>query len=236
MIRRSVRWSGSSTARMTVPVVTKMLAAKEAAGRGRRSGVPLDHLYLAERMAEVPVLVIPCYDLPAAAARYGQLIGPERETLSMEPGMYASIYPAVWSFLLALRSRGLGIGADDGTPIGPGGDGRDPREFPSRGTRWRSCRSRTRPAGTSNPRAVHRSMAPSSGTDTRHEPERHRRASPIRDRDDRQGFRLLPRVAGGRRARRLRHDHHGRLAVVVGRPVRQHDGRSGDTPRRHASA
>jgi nitroreductase len=26
----------------------------------------------------------------------------------MESGMYASIYPAVWSFQLALRSRGLG--------------------------------------------------------------------------------------------------------------------------------
>jgi nitroreductase len=53
--------------------------------------------YLAEHMAEVPVLVIPCVlDRPPA---------PDGE---QEAGFWGGILPAVWSFQLALRSRGLG--------------------------------------------------------------------------------------------------------------------------------
>ncbi len=53
--------------------------------------------YLAERMADVPVLVVPCIagrtdGLPAAA----------------QAGKWGSILPAVWSFMLAARARGLG--------------------------------------------------------------------------------------------------------------------------------
>lgn len=99
---------GEQYRKCTVPVVSTMLAAKEAAGDEAGARISRSIIYLGERMAEVPMLVIPCYDLAAASARYGRLIGPERETAQMEPGMYASIYPAVWSFLLALRSRGLG--------------------------------------------------------------------------------------------------------------------------------
>jgi nitroreductase len=47
--------------------------------------------YLLAHMGEVPVLVVPCI-LDAGGAA----------------GWAPSIYPAVWSFLLALRSRGLG--------------------------------------------------------------------------------------------------------------------------------
>jgi nitroreductase len=47
--------------------------------------------YLMEHIAEVPVLVIPCIKDAGGAA-----------------GWAPSIYPAVWSFMLALRSRGLG--------------------------------------------------------------------------------------------------------------------------------
>ena len=65
-------------------------------------------LYLAEHMAEVPVIVLPCYDVAAAGDRYGTWLGSSAAPTKMEPGMYASIYPAVWSFQLALRSRGLG--------------------------------------------------------------------------------------------------------------------------------
>lgn len=54
--------------------------------------------HLADNMHRVPVLVIPCIlgraDDGAPAAQWA--------------GMLASIYPAVWSFQLALRSRGLG--------------------------------------------------------------------------------------------------------------------------------
>ena len=51
-------------------------------------------LYLAERLHQVPVHVIPCLA--------------ERVTPGQEATFYGSIYPAVWSFQLALRARGLG--------------------------------------------------------------------------------------------------------------------------------
>jgi nitroreductase len=47
--------------------------------------------YLTQHLHEVPVLVIPCTEDAGGAA-----------------GWAPSIYPAVWSFQLALRSRGLG--------------------------------------------------------------------------------------------------------------------------------
>ena len=47
--------------------------------------------YLQQHLAEVPVLVIPCIEAKGGAA-----------------GWQPSIYPAAWSFMLALRSRGLG--------------------------------------------------------------------------------------------------------------------------------
>ena len=54
--------------------------------------------YLAEHLAQVPVHVIPC--------ALGRLTGQERS--GHVSGWYGSILPAVWSFQLALRARGLG--------------------------------------------------------------------------------------------------------------------------------
>lgn len=53
--------------------------------------------YLTDHLHEAPVLVIPCIE-----GRF--------ETLGAfaQASMYGSILPAVWSFMLALRSRGLG--------------------------------------------------------------------------------------------------------------------------------
>ncbi|HZU72138.1 MAG TPA: nitroreductase family protein [Acidimicrobiales bacterium] len=54
--------------------------------------------YLAENLERVPVLVIPCIQgrLPASAPA------------GAWAGFMGSIFPAVWSFQLALRARGLG--------------------------------------------------------------------------------------------------------------------------------
>jgi nitroreductase len=53
--------------------------------------------YLAEHMGEVPVLVVACIR-PR----------PEGEIPMMQATHYGSILPAVWSFMLAARARGLG--------------------------------------------------------------------------------------------------------------------------------
>lgn len=75
------------------------------------SGIPLDDpdrartqervvtsaQYLADHMAEVPVLVIPCLE--------GRFDGaPSFASASM----WGSLFPAAWSFMLAARDRGLG--------------------------------------------------------------------------------------------------------------------------------
>ena len=55
-------------------------------------------MYLMEHLHEVPVHLIPCVQgKPADPA-----------PLAMASGLYGSIYPAVWSFQLAARARGLG--------------------------------------------------------------------------------------------------------------------------------
>ena len=52
---------------------------------------------LAEHMHEAPVLVIPCIR--------GR---PEGMSVADQAGLWGSILPAAWSFMLAARSRGLG--------------------------------------------------------------------------------------------------------------------------------
>jgi nitroreductase len=78
-----------------------MAAQREQVAASGRTGVAAimdssDHL--AQVMHEVPALVIPCMlGRPDSMNRQGELAG-----------WYGSILPAVWSFMLAARSRGLG--------------------------------------------------------------------------------------------------------------------------------
>lgn len=51
--------------------------------------------YLADHMAEVPVLVIPCIRAGSLGA-------------GNQAGLWGSILPAAWSYMLAARARGLG--------------------------------------------------------------------------------------------------------------------------------
>ncbi|WHT23625.1 nitroreductase family protein [Crossiella sp. CA-258035] len=51
--------------------------------------------YLGEKMGEVPVLVIPCLRAPKLPA-------------GNQAGLWGSILPAAWSYMLAARARGLG--------------------------------------------------------------------------------------------------------------------------------
>jgi nitroreductase len=70
-------------------------AQAEADGQGQTVRVYDSAQYLAEHMHEAPVHVIPCVLGPPPGGAPGA-------------AFYASIYPAVWSFILALRARGLG--------------------------------------------------------------------------------------------------------------------------------
>ena len=54
--------------------------------------------YLADHMHEVPWLLIPCVR--------GRL--PEGASVAEQAGLWGSILPAFWSFMLAARARGLG--------------------------------------------------------------------------------------------------------------------------------
>ena len=54
-------------------------------------------VYLFEHIAEVPMFVIPCIE--------GRM---ENAGPAPQASLYASILPATWSFILALRARGLG--------------------------------------------------------------------------------------------------------------------------------
>jgi nitroreductase len=99
---------GEQYRRTLVPSVTKMLESKVAAGDEAGARISRSILYLADRMGDVPVLVLPCYDKAAALHRYQSLLGSSYTgTAEMDSAKYASIYPAVWGFQLALRSRGL---------------------------------------------------------------------------------------------------------------------------------
>lgn len=71
----------------------------KASGEAQNSRVFSSADYLAEHLQDVPVHVIPCI-------RFDHL--PADPPRRVWPGVMGSIMPAVWSFQLALRSRGLG--------------------------------------------------------------------------------------------------------------------------------
>ena len=80
------------------PYLTSAGDAATESGDAQSARVFSSALYLMEHLHEVPVHVIPC------------LLGRPRDgaTATQLGGYFASIYPAVWSFQLALRARGLG--------------------------------------------------------------------------------------------------------------------------------
>ena len=66
--------------------------------------------YLAEHLEEVPVHVIPCTTLQISDEyELWEHMGYETDLWNMAASsIYGEIWPATWSFMLALRSRGLG--------------------------------------------------------------------------------------------------------------------------------
>ena len=66
--------------------------------------------FLAENLEEVPVHVIPCTVEPVAEVHeLWNALGYETDLWNMAASaVYGELWPAAWSFMLALRSRGLG--------------------------------------------------------------------------------------------------------------------------------
>jgi nitroreductase len=66
--------------------------------RAQRAGaVSASSGYLTEHLHEVPVLLVPCH--------LGRV---DDAPIATQAALWGSLYPAVWSLFLALRSRGLG--------------------------------------------------------------------------------------------------------------------------------
>ncbi|MDP7546774.1 MAG: nitroreductase family protein [Alphaproteobacteria bacterium] len=78
---------------------TYLQDAAAQGGDGQDSRVFSSALYLAERLQEVPVHVIPCINVEHLE---------ENPPRAAWAGLMGSIFPAIWSFQLALRARGLG--------------------------------------------------------------------------------------------------------------------------------
>jgi nitroreductase len=86
--------ASSQTDRRPPTTPAQAPAASRTAGADRMSA---SVLHLIDHLHEVPVLVIPC--------TFGRLDG---RTIFQQASVWGSILPAAWSFMLALRSRGLG--------------------------------------------------------------------------------------------------------------------------------
>lgn len=83
---------------LLLPISTALRDERSANGDADGLRHSASVLYLVEHLGEVPVLVFPCIE---------GTIGPDANFAEVT-AVFGSIYPAVWSFQLALRSRGLG--------------------------------------------------------------------------------------------------------------------------------
>jgi nitroreductase len=91
LYRRAVAWY------LTSPGSAAALFADDPQRAPVQRRVGESVAYLGEHMGEVPVLVIPCLWLPTGDLPAGN-----------QAGLWGSLLPAVWSYMLAARARGLG--------------------------------------------------------------------------------------------------------------------------------
>jgi nitroreductase len=85
--------------RSAEPYLARAAAAdpSRGSGSGLMARVGSSSAYLAQHMGQVPVLVIPCITVQPAWPADGS-----------QAGLWGSLLPAAWSFMLAGRARGLG--------------------------------------------------------------------------------------------------------------------------------
>ncbi len=96
-------------------------------------------MYLIDILHKVPMHVIPCVE--------GR--PPAGTPVTLLAGYFGSIFPAVWSFQLAARSRGLGTVLTT-LHLLYEKEAADILGVPDNVSRWRCCQLRTRRAPTSN--------------------------------------------------------------------------------------
>lgn len=82
----------------TLPVFAGAITRETPAEQAQQDRVADSATYLAEHMAEVPALVVACHE----GARVDNV------PAMMAASMMGNILPAMWSFMLAARARGLG--------------------------------------------------------------------------------------------------------------------------------
>ncbi|WP_344139541.1 nitroreductase family protein [Luedemannella flava] len=97
-IRRAIGelYRRSCTAYLESPGAAGKLFADDPVRGPVQERVGKSVAYLAERMGDVPVLVIPCLRVPGGLGGGNQA------------GTWGSLLPAAWSYMLAARARGLG--------------------------------------------------------------------------------------------------------------------------------
>jgi nitroreductase len=81
----------------TLPAAAANLKFDDPARNATQARVATSAQYLADHMQDVPVHLIPCL--------MGRM---DNQPAHVQASRYGSIYPAVWSFMLAARARGLG--------------------------------------------------------------------------------------------------------------------------------
>jgi nitroreductase len=81
----------------TLPTASSNMRYDDPVREAQRQRVAESAQYLADHMHEAPVLVLACIE--------GR---PSELPVATQAGSFASILPAVWSFMLAARARGLG--------------------------------------------------------------------------------------------------------------------------------
>ncbi|MFJ4091402.1 nitroreductase family protein [Kitasatospora sp. NPDC089913] len=97
--RRSfeARYPPAAAATAGATAATAAATGDTAAADGVSDRMLAGGRHLAEHLHEVPVLVVPCLEL-----------GSRRLTAANQAGVWGSLLPAAWSYMLAARARGLG--------------------------------------------------------------------------------------------------------------------------------
>jgi nitroreductase len=90
-------WETYLSLAVNQPEAAARFAAQDPARAQTLQRVKASSDFLAEHMHEVPVLLVPCL--------WGRVDG---QPSVAQAGFWGSILPAVWSFMLAARARGLG--------------------------------------------------------------------------------------------------------------------------------